>query len=122
MSIRKQPLALGTDYCTSSITSIVGLTLNESSEEGRELVSLESRRRGITYFPPRDPSGAAHRRDSNGSAKREGPNVSCDHTIQPSATLANQPARPAVRGGPQGESTRVLNLAPCRTGRKEGAW
>lgn len=114
MSIRKQPLALGTDYCTSSITSIVGLTLNESSEEGREAVSLESRQRGITYSPPRDPSGAAHR--------REGPNVSCDHAIQPSATLTYQPARPAVRGGPQGESTRVLNLAPCRTGRKEGAW
>lgn len=116
-------MALGTDYCTSSITSIVGLTLNESPEEGREVVSLESRQRGITYcFPTRDLSIAAHRRDSNSNAKREGPNVSCDHAIQQSATLANQPAKPAVRGGPQGESTRVLNLAPCRTGRKEGAW
>lgn len=92
MSIRKPPLALGTDYCTSSITSIVGLTLNESSEEGQEVVSLESGQRGITYcFLPRDPGGAAHRRDSNSNAKREGPNVSCDHAIQPSATLANQP-------------------------------
>lgn len=100
-----------------------GPNSEESSEEGREVMSLERRQRGITYsFPPRDPSKAAHRRDSNSNAKREGPSVSCDHAIQPSATLAKQPARPAVRGGPQGESTRVLNLDPCRTGGKEGAW
>lgn len=55
--MRKRPLALGTDYCTSPITSIVCLTLNESSEEGRGGGGVfgDQTQRGITYYFPQRP-------------------------------------------------------------------
>lgn len=128
LSVRKRPLAPGTHYCTSPITSIVRRRLNESSEEGHGSavgrgLHGDQRQKGITFYstltPPPETTAALYTRGIEVTMVRgEGLNASCDHM------LFRRPQHLRTsRAGLRGERhTHGFGLAPCRTGRKEGAW
>lgn len=76
LSVRKRPLAPGTHYCTSPITSIVRQGLNETSEEGwAGGLHEDQRQKGIACYPPPAPGdkrGVIHKRDSSNNGARGG--------------------------------------------------
>lgn len=103
LSVRKRPLAPGTHYCTSPITSIVRRRLNESSEEGHGSavgrgLHGDQRKKGITFFPltPGDNRGVIHERDSSNNGARGGvERFLRSHVVQATAALADEPGRAA---------------------------
>ena len=107
-------MSLGTDYCTSPITSIVCLTLTESlkreeeeeeeEEEGwgwgclpLESGHREHREESLTIFPQR-PQWSCIEGGFKQQWQEEGPECFLrSHVVRKTTSLANQAAKPAVR-------------------------